>query len=99
MLALPTYGKIREKVKRGYSLEDAYYLVHRDELSEKQVASAKQSALNASSSKRHLESTTSRGTDSAYVPNDVKEMYRELNPGITDAEIAKHYNGYLGSKK
>lgn len=29
------------------------------------------------------------------VPAEVKEMYRALNPGATDAEIPAHYNAAI----
>ena len=42
--------------------------------------------------KQHMGQTKERGAGAVSVPADVKEMYRALNPGITDAEIQTHYN-------
>lgn len=99
LVGLPNYGEIYEKIKRGYSLSDAYFSVNRKEISSRQAASARQAALNAVSSKGHLESSSSRGTGGVSVPPEVIKMYREMSPGITDAEIKEHYSSYAKGKK
>ncbi len=99
LTALPTYKDIYDKVKKGYSITDAYFVVHKDDIISKNTASARQAALNAASSKGHLEASTSRGTGAETVPSDIASLYRELDPGISDAEIRKHYNNYLKNNK
>ena len=42
--------------------------------------------------KQHMGQTKERGAGAVSVPAEVKEMYRALNPGATDAEIQAHYN-------
>ncbi len=91
---LETYPEIYEKVKRGYSIADAYRLANMADIESRAVARAQQQARNAERTKAHLQTTEARGAGSVEVPADVKAEYRALNPGITDAEIQKHYAGY-----
>ena len=43
---------------------------------------------------RHLAATVNRASGGVPVPADVAAQYRALNPGISDGEIARHYNRY-----
>ncbi|MBQ8759245.1 MAG: hypothetical protein IJZ20_06090, partial [Clostridia bacterium] len=95
---LDNYSQIYERVKRGYSLYDAFLSVNHARISEKGAAAAKQKALNSMSGKEHLVSTSARGSGAESVPNDIADAYREFNPKATDAEILKHYNKYLKGK-
>lgn len=81
-------------VKKGNTLLDAYKLANFDRLMGKSSAATKQAAYNSIQSKEHMGKTKERGTGSVSVPNDIKEMYRALNPDATDAEISAHYNKY-----
>lgn len=88
----PHFAEIEQRWKKGYSLEDAYYLANRSELSQKKQAAAKQQVINQATGKKHLKPTGNNGAgDDVQVPADVMAMYREMNPKATDAEIRKHY--------
>lgn len=89
---LDTYPQIYEMTKRGYKLLDAYRLANFDAISGKTSAAAKQQALNSVAGRSQMTRVQSRGTGAVSVPADVMQMYRDLNPDATDAEIAKHYN-------
>ena len=94
-----SYPEIYERVKRGYSLYDAYLSVNHAKMSDRSAASARQKALNDMSSKEHLTASSQRGKGAVSVPKDVADAYREFNPKATDAEIIKHYNRYVTSTK
>ena len=89
--ALDTYPEIYAMAKRGYSLVDAYKLANFETLSGRQVAAAKQAAINSVVGRSQLTKTASRGTGGVSVPADVMEQYRALIPDATDAEILRHY--------
>ena len=91
---LDTYPEIYEKVKKGYSISDAYKLTNLAEIEARAAERARQETRNSMQSKGHLERTGSRGTGAADVPADVKAEYRMLMPGATDEEIQKHYASY-----
>lgn len=93
------YPQIYEKVKRGYSLYDAFLSVNHTRLKDINAASARQKALNSISGKEHLTASSERGKGSASVPREIADAYREFNPKATDAEIQKHYDRYLKQKK
>ena len=93
------YPEIYERVKRGYTLYDAYLSVNHAKMSDRSAASARQKALNDMSSKEHLTASSQRGKGAVSVPKDVADAYREFNPKATDAEIIKHYNRYVTSTK
>lgn len=91
LAALPNYGQIRDYVKKGLTIEEAYKLANMDKLAEKKSAAAAQSAINKVASKEHLTSTAARGSGDVPVPKKVIEQYRMLNPGMTDKEIRADY--------
>ncbi|GEM_PF-2876065 len=88
---LQNYGEFYDLVKKGYSLSDAYKLAEFETLQQQRAAQSRQQAMNAAQSKEHLTATKTRGEGTVSVPREVKEMYRAIMPGITDAEIQKHY--------
>lgn len=91
---LPEYPQIYERVKRGYAISDAYKLACMNDITNRNTQAAKQAALNSAASKEHFAATTSRGQGALSVPEDIKAMYRRIDPKVTDAEIAAHYNKY-----
>lgn len=98
LMALPVYDKIRDYVRRGLTIVEAYKLTNMDKLTDKQTAAATQSAINKVASKEHLTSTTARGKGDNPIPRKQLEMYRLLRPNMTDKEIkadwAKHSKTY-----
>ncbi len=92
LAAMETYPKFYELVKRGNTLVDAYRLANFEALTSSAAQATRQAAINSVQSKQHMGATRERGTGAVSVPADVKEMYRALNPGATDAEIQSHYN-------
>ena len=87
LAAMETYPKFYELVKKGNTLVDAYRLANFEALTSSAAA-----ALNNLQGKQHMGQTKERGAGAVSVPAEVKEMYRALNPGATDAEIQAHYN-------
>lgn len=92
--AAENWPDIEQRLRRGYSLLDAYKLANMDRLGEKKAAAERQRAINASAQKQHMQRTEQRGSGAVAVPADVKAAYRTFNPGATDAEIAAHYAKY-----
>lgn len=91
---LDCYPALYEKVKRGYSIDDAYYIVNRESIEEKKTAAAKQSVLNAQASKEHLTKTQSKGSAQDLPPGEVIQAYRMFNPDASDADISRHWAKY-----
>lgn len=92
LAGMETYPKLYEMVQRGYDLADAYRLANFTELSKREAGAARQSAINAVKSKSHLAPVAERsGTAEIVVPEETKQLYRQLNPGVTDDEIKRHY--------
>lgn len=91
---LPAYPQIIEKVKRGYSLLDAYELVNKDSILAQRAAAAKQKALNDTAGKGHLTATGGSGGKGTVVPSDIAKQYRRLDPNITDKQIQEHYSKF-----
>lgn len=92
----PHFPEIADMYKRGYSLEDAYYLANRAEMEQKKQAATRQQAMNQMTSKQHMRATGNSGAgDAIVVPADVMAMYREMNSDWTDAQIQAHYARHL----
>lgn len=92
LAAMDTYPRLYELVKKGNTLSDAYRLANFDKLTQSAANRARQTAISSIQSKRHMGQTTQRGTGATPVPDEVKQMYKMLNPEATDAEIQTHYN-------
>jgi len=88
------YKAIYQKVQKGNSIVEAYKLVNFDKLTAAAGNAAKQAAMNAANSKDHLTATKPVGAGSVFVPADVKEMYHQMMPDMTDAQIQEHYNRF-----
>jgi hypothetical protein len=89
------YNEVKRRVAEGYDLVDAYKLANYDKLMSRSLDGAKQSALNHLNSKSHLTSTTFGASGAeAEIPADIKQMYKQLLPGMSDKEISEHYAKY-----
>jgi len=99
LLKMERHAEFYDFVKRGYSFYDAFRLANFDKLTQNAQAAARQQALNRVSSMDHLTQTTTRGAGAVTVPSDEMELYREIMPDATDADIQKHYNSYIGKQK
>lgn len=78
--------KFVEYVNKGLSFLDSYTLAAKDRLA---GISAKREAKGG---KDHLNATNQRGAGALSVPAAEMAIFRELNPGASEAEIQKFYN-------
>lgn len=85
------FEEIYEKVKRGYSLADAFYLAHGERLQKQAADRAEQALRNRLQSKEHLEKTGSRGGSETVVPKEVMKEFRRIFPKAGSEEIRKFY--------
>ena len=93
LLKMPNYAQFKERVDRGYTFEDAYYLVNREKVEASRAEQTRQQALLNARGKEHLAPpNAARGTGALPVPADVMSLYRQLNPGMTEEQIVAHYN-------
>lgn len=80
--------KFRSYVDKGLDFVDAYTLAAKDRLASLQSNRAAAKA----GSKAHLNATKQQGVGALSVPSDQMELFRALNPGVSDADIRKYYN-------
>ena len=96
ILAMPTVGRFGELLQKGNSFEDSFYLANREAIDKRRAEAAYRKGADAGASRQHLSpKPAASGTDPVIVPADVARSYREVTPGMTDAEIAKEYAAYL----
>lgn len=94
LLALPEHDLILGLVNKGYSPSDAYKTVFFEKITAAAVERGKRQAEAKVQSVSHQVPDKHRGTGgdpAVQVPDDVRQMYREMMPGISDADIVKHY--------
>lgn len=93
LLKMENYAEFEGYVKKGNSFVDAYRLANFDKLTKKNDAQTRQATLNAINSKSHLTPTSvhSGAGEQITVPDDIRAMYKALNPNATDAEISAHW--------
>lgn len=88
---MPNAEKFNSLVQSGISLSDAFKLANFERLVTKSSEAAKTSARNSVAGRSHLSSTNINGSAPKEIPPDTLKMYREMNPGLSDAEYQKHY--------
>lgn len=89
------YRKMMGMVGAGVPLADAYKALNFDALAQKRAAAAQQAVRNQAAGKAHLAPVGGQGKSGVDVPAEVRAMYRDLNPDMTDAQIKAEYGKYL----
>ena len=99
IMGMDTRDAFVAAVRRGNSFLDAFRLANFDRLQESRrqetAQRAAQAERNRTRSKEHMTATGTRGEGSVAVPAETLELYRQLMPKATDAEISAHYNKTL----
>ena len=99
LLKMPTASQFREYVAKGYGFLDAFKLSNMESIANARAEAVKQEAMNNARGKDHLRATgNGRGTGAASVPPQQMALFRQGNPGASDADIQKFYNNYLSRK-
>lgn len=78
MRALDRFDAIYEKIKRGYSVVDAYRTEYSDTLTDARVREAEQRVRNGTAGKSHMQRMDSRGDGGVEVPNDEVSLLARL---------------------
>lgn len=95
LMKAPYWQELYSMTKKGYSLRDAHFLLNHERLEKAKVEAAKQQTMNNARGKDHMTGTaTPRGGGSVSVPAADLAMFRQFNPGATDAQIQAYYNKY-----
>ena len=96
IMGMDTRDAFVAAVRRGNSFLDAFRLANFDRLQKGRQQEAAQRAAqaerNRTRSKEHMTATGTRGEGSVAVPKATLELYHQLMPKATDAEISAHYN-------
>lgn len=95
LMKAPYWPELYAKTQRGYSIQDAHYLLNKDRLEKAKLDAARQQGLNNTRGKNHMTGSASpRGAGSISVPAADMAMFRQFLPGASDAEIQAYYNKY-----
>lgn len=93
LLKMPNAKEFYDKVKKGYSFLDAFYLVNRERMAEQTAAAAREQAASNARGKDHLQGTGgARGAGALSVPPEEMRIFRVMMPDASDEEIQKYYN-------
>ena len=90
ILKLPSAEAFRSYVRRGLDWKDAFLLANRERLLAD--AAERESLRQKRAGKAHLQPSVSRGEGAVSVPAPELRYYRELLPGLSEAEYRRHYN-------
>lgn len=92
LMLMENADEFAERVRRGYSLTDAFIITNQKKLSQRIKTAAVRSALARMGAKKHLTGAGTGGGEAAIdVPAETYSLYKSLYPNITDGEIKKHY--------
>ncbi len=86
-------------IRRGLSIQDAYYLTHRTEIAETQKASVRQAAVNQANGKSHLKTTTNNTKGEDSIPDEIINEYKHFFPDWTRKQIVENYKKRNGGKE
>lgn len=75
---LDRFDAIYDKIKRGYSVADAYMTEYRDALSDARVREAEQRVRNGNAGKSHMQRMEVRGDGGTEVPNEEVSLLSRL---------------------
>lgn len=94
---LESIGEIMRKINEGWSLIDAFKTVEFENILARGKAGAKQSAINQTRGKAHLQGADSlaEDTDEVEIPKAEYESLKEVFPNKTGKELKKLYNQTL----
>lgn len=93
LLSMEGAEEFKEKVNKGYSFIDAFRLVAEPRLAKARAEAAKQQAINNARSKNHMTTAVKQaGAGMEAVPESMMRLYKQLNPGATEAQITEHWN-------
>lgn len=88
--------KVTEKMASGYLLEDAFKLVHFDDILSRASKRGAQQTLNSVNGRAHVKpSGGASEVETIAIPEDTLKMYKQLNPGRTHKEYLEHYKRSL----
>ena len=93
-LRMPNFQEFDSRVRRGYSVFDAYIAANYETLGEKRSAAAKQAALNSVNGKGHLVSTKGGAGDDVVIPQGTLDMYRRTFPGKDESWYLEQYKKF-----
>ena len=81
----------------------AYKLANMDALTERRVEASRQAARNAAAAKAHLQPSKPRSAGDpaadVTIPAETLELYRDLFPDASTAELKRDYAQYLAANK
>ena len=86
-----TWDEMLGYVRAGIPLAKAWRAANMDTLMQQGRNAGRQAALNAMGTKSHMRSMQSQGKQTVTMPREVMEQYRQIVPGHTDAEYARHW--------
>lgn len=99
LVKLDRYDEFAKKIDKGYDLVDAYKITYFDKIKTNNIETAKQTVLNNIDSKSHLKSVSGAAGKEIHVPDDIMAMYKKNVPGMSEADIRKHYAKTIGGNE
>lgn len=93
-----TDSKMVDYIRKGLSVNEAYYLANKDNIAQAQMAGVRQATINQANGKGHLKSVSGGTSGDVIVPDDIAKEYRNFFPDWTDKMIAEDYKKRNGGK-
>lgn len=85
----PHHDQFKEMVDRGYRISDAYILLHKDDILNRQAEMSRQETLNTMRGKEHLKKSSPHGDGDYVATAEEIAEYQKLNPGKSAEDIRK----------
>lgn len=89
--AAETLPAVYEKVMKGYSLSDAFYLANAESIQKEAVRRAEEAADRKFRSKEHLRAVTPRSGGEVRIPAEVMQEFKRILPEADMESIRKFY--------
>lgn len=86
-----SWSEVENRVRRGYTFADAFYLANRNSIEQRKMAAFEQQIRNSMNGKGHLDRSFPIGDGGIAVPSDVIRDLKTWDPTMTDDEIRSWY--------
>lgn len=81
--------EFKEMIERGYKVNHAYLILHKDEIISRQAEMSRQETLNTMRGKEHLKKSSPHGDGDYVATAEEIAEYQKLNPGKSAEDIRK----------
>ncbi len=92
LIRLEGADKLFERLNEGgLSLSEAFVITQFAAISRRKGTAVKESTMRQYAGKEHMSASKQRGGAGVHMPQETKELYKQLFPDLSETEMQHHY--------